>query len=203
MQVLTCICISHQTTILNMAKQIDDEQVYEAVLETLIENGYAGSTTKKIAKKAGINEVTLFRKYGTKGELVALAIAYERLKMDDQLIQYSGDLQADLTLIVRSYSKVSVHQSRLFPLIVSEMVRYPELRETMKVPHEIVQMFAQIIGRYQADGLLRDGPPMLMVMNLLGPIIVHTMLSAANPELNLPPMDLDEHIERFLHGNIP
>ncbi|MEM8859578.1 MAG: TetR/AcrR family transcriptional regulator [Chloroflexota bacterium] len=185
-----------------MAKQIKDEQVYESVLETLIENGYSGSTTKKIAQKAGMNEVTLFRKYGSKGELVAAAIRYERLKMDDTKIQYTGDLRADLLLIVQSYLKVSVHQSKLFPLIVSEMFRYPELRDAMKVPHEIVQMFAVIISRYQTDGSLKDGEPILLVMNLLGPIIVHTMLNTANPDLQLPPIDIEQHIDRFLTGNI-
>ncbi|MEM9773493.1 MAG: TetR/AcrR family transcriptional regulator [Chloroflexota bacterium] len=184
-----------------MAKQIDDEQVFEAVLETLIENGYSGSTTKKIAQKAGINEVTLFRKYGSKGKLVASAVTYERLKIDDSKIQYSGDLKRDLTQMVKSYSKISIHQSKLFPLIVSEMVRYPELKETMKTPHEIVQMFGKIISLYQANGELKNGVPILMVLNLLGPIIVHTMLNSANPELNLPPLDVDEHIERFLYGN--
>jgi len=185
-----------------MAKQINDEEVYEAVLQTLVENGYGGATTKLIAKKAGINEVTLFRKYGSKGELVAAAVAYERYKMDDTKIQYTGDLKQDLLSIVNGYFDVSAHQSKLFPLIVSEMVRYPELRETMKAPHSIILMFAQILGRYQQDGALKAGDPVLLVMRLLGPIIVNTMLRTANPELELPMIDLEKHIESFLYGNV-
>ena len=184
-----------------MAKQIKDERVFEAVLETLVENGYAGSTTKLIAQKAGINEVTLFRKYGSKGELVAAAIAHERFKFDDSSIRYSGDLEADLTAIVQAYLDVSLHQAKLFPLIVSEMVRYPELRETMKAPHSVIVMFGEIMARYQQDGLLKEGDPVLAVTQLLGPIIVNTMLRSANPELDMPPIELDELVDRYLNGN--
>lgn len=185
-----------------MAKQIQDEEVFEAVLQTLVENGYGGAKTKLIAKKAGINEVTLFRKYGSKGELVVAAIAYERFKMDDSNIQYTGNLRADLLSILNGYFNVSAHQSKLFPLIVSEMARYPELRETMKAPHSIVIMFGEIIARYQQDGALKAGNPILIVTSLLGPVIVNTMLRAANPDLNLPLIDLELHVESFLHGYV-
>ena len=36
--------------------------------------GYAAATTKKLAKAAGIGEVTLFRKYGNKAQLVKQAM---------------------------------------------------------------------------------------------------------------------------------
>lgn len=183
-----------------MAKQIDDKQVFESVLQTLVDNGYGGSTTKLIAQNAGINEVTLFRKYGSKGELVEKAIAYDRSKIGDTDVGYTGDLVADLNGIVRIYFSVSAHQSRLFPMIVAEMGRFPELRTAMRAPHSVIELFGRIIAKYQQDGLLKGGDPISLVTTLLGPIMVNTMLQAANPELNMPTIDLAEHVDRFLHG---
>ena len=37
-------------------------------------------------------------------------------------------------------------------LIVSDMARYPDLRETIQIPFEMVAAFSQIIMRYQAEG---------------------------------------------------
>ena len=45
-----------------MPKKIDNEAVYQGVVDRLIERGYAGATTKHIAELAGISEVSLFRK---------------------------------------------------------------------------------------------------------------------------------------------
>jgi len=52
-----------------MPKIVEDKTVYRAVLQTVFERGYAGATTKEMAAAADISEVTLFRKFGTKGQL--------------------------------------------------------------------------------------------------------------------------------------
>ena len=49
-----------------MPKQIDEQKIYQTVIEMLIEYGYDGATTKEIATAASVNEATLFRKYGNK-----------------------------------------------------------------------------------------------------------------------------------------
>lgn len=54
--------------------------------------------------------------------------------------------------------------------------------------------------RYQAEGRLRPGEPVLIVGALLGPVIINTMLRSANTELPIPPSDLAVHVKNFLHG---
>lgn len=50
------------------------ERVLTAAAALFAERGYAGTTTRAIAERAGVNEVTLFRRFGTKaGVLKALA----------------------------------------------------------------------------------------------------------------------------------
>ena len=184
-----------------MAKKIEDGQVFTATVDVLLANGYAGATTRLIAEEAGINEVTLFRKYGSKERLVSAALQHERATLELHPVAYTGDLAADLLQMVRVYSEASPRQSALMMLVMAEVVRHPELRETIQVPFMLVSRFGQIIVRYQAEGRLRPGEPVLIAGALLGPVIINTMLRSANTDLPIPPIDLVAHVETFLHGH--
>ena len=186
-----------------MPKQIDDNHVYHAALLTVIEKGYAGATTRVIAEAAGVNEVTLFRKYGSKAELIAAAISHEVVGERGGTVEFTGDVIADLTVIVHSYMSTSELHSRLFPLIMSEISRYPELRQTMSGPLSFINQIGDLLGRYQSDGLLIDEDKMMSVLGLLGPAIVYGMLRRADPEFPMSEFDLQLHIESFVKGRTP
>ena len=57
-----------------------DENILDAALAVLAREGYGGATTRKIAEEAGINEVTLFRKFKSKEKLIkdAKALSMKR-----------------------------------------------------------------------------------------------------------------------------
>ncbi|MDX9693319.1 MAG: helix-turn-helix domain-containing protein, partial [Methanothermobacter sp.] len=46
------------------------ERILEAARETSINKGYKGAKTRKIAQRAGESEVTLFRKFKSKSNLL-------------------------------------------------------------------------------------------------------------------------------------
>jgi AcrR family transcriptional regulator len=183
-----------------MARQIDDNDIFEATIDVLLAKGYAGATTKTIARKAGVNEVTLFRRYGSKAQLVAAAMTHEREQMAVDSIVYTGDVTADLVRVVELYHSATPRQSQLMLLIVSDMARYPDLRETLQIPFQMVREFGRIITRYQEEGQLREGDPILIVGALLGPVIVNTMLRSADALQIIPPIAVETHVERFLGG---
>lgn len=53
-----------------------DEKIIKATFEILQEEGFAKATTKKIAAKAGVNEVTIFRNFKNKNNLVEVTKEY-------------------------------------------------------------------------------------------------------------------------------
>lgn len=55
-----------------------DEKIINATFEILQEEGFAKATTKKIAAKAGVNEVTIFRNFTNKNNLVETTKDYYR-----------------------------------------------------------------------------------------------------------------------------
>ena len=55
-----------------------DEKIIKATFEILQEEGFAKATTKKIAAKAGVNEVTIFRNFTNKKNLVEATKEYHQ-----------------------------------------------------------------------------------------------------------------------------
>lgn len=55
-----------------------DMKIIMATFEILQEEGFAKATTKKIAAKAGVNEVTIFRNFNNKNNLVEITKDYYR-----------------------------------------------------------------------------------------------------------------------------
>jgi AcrR family transcriptional regulator len=50
------------------------QKLLEAAARVYAEGGFRGATTRRIAEQAGVNEVTLFRLFGSKAHLIAEAI---------------------------------------------------------------------------------------------------------------------------------
>jgi len=65
------------------------DKVIEATVELVNEKGYKGATTKEIAKRAGVNEVTIFRHFGNKKGIVEAAV--EKYTFAGPLFDYFYD----------------------------------------------------------------------------------------------------------------
>ena len=48
-------------------------KIIDATMTIIVEKGYSGTTTKNIAKLAGVNECTIFRKFDGKKEIILAA----------------------------------------------------------------------------------------------------------------------------------
>jgi AcrR family transcriptional regulator len=53
---------------------IDQDRLLEAAARVYGEYGFRGATTRRIADEAGVNEITIFRRFGSKDRLIAEAI---------------------------------------------------------------------------------------------------------------------------------
>lgn len=51
------------------------DELLRAAARVYAQHGYRGSTTRRIADEAGVNEITIFRQFGTKDALIHEAIA--------------------------------------------------------------------------------------------------------------------------------
>jgi AcrR family transcriptional regulator len=184
-----------------MPKVIENECVYQAVMQVVLERGYAGATTKQMAEAAGVSEVTLFRKYENKSQLVRQAISWLVGQLGfETAAQYSGDIKADLLHIVQAYQDLVIQHGPFIAVLLSEMPRNPELADFIDAPIRVFTNLGQVLARYQTEGVLRQEHPMHALAALLGPLIYTTMLRGAMKEIPLPPLDLSNHVDYFLDG---
>ena len=77
-----------------MPKLIDTEALFRVTVDLFAERGFDGLTTQEVATRAGINEVTIYRRFGTKAALVEAAIAnrlasFDPIKKGDTLAKKS------------------------------------------------------------------------------------------------------------------
>lgn len=184
-----------------MPKIIEDEQVYLAVLQTITERGYAGATTRQIAEAANMSEVTLFRKYGSKAELFKQAITGMAEQLDfESVAQYTGDIADDLRRVVEMYQGAAEEKGQFIYTIILEAQRNPELAEVIGTPLEMFRLIAQLLTRYQEEGVLKQEHPMHALAGLIGPLMATNMMRHVVKDRPFPPPDLESHVVVFLNG---
>jgi len=61
-------------TILSAPMEDIRERILQATIRVYAEAGFRGATTRRVAQEAGVNEITLFRHFGTKEALVKAAL---------------------------------------------------------------------------------------------------------------------------------
>jgi AcrR family transcriptional regulator len=183
-----------------MPKLIDQEKLFQTAIELLVTHGYANTTTKKIAAAAGIHEATLFRKYGSKFELIAQAIEQRLSDTPLNRLVYTGDLEADVMSILQAYVEVSEQHGEIMPVLLFEIARDPTLEKLLQTPWNNLQIIIEIIEKYQAQGKLKKEPPLTTLNVLIGPIMVSAMLRRANTVLALPTLDTYQYVDYFLLG---
>jgi len=184
-----------------MPKIIHDEDIFKAVKRVIIERGYAGATTKEMADAAHVSEMTLFRKYKSKAQLVRLAIISiaDQMSFDAEAL-YSGDVYADLLNISERYRNSVVYYIKFLTVLAPEVQRSPELAGSLDKPREIMHEISLLLARYQAKGKLRTENPFHTVAALLGPLIYTAMLKGSLFDSDLPVIDLPQYVENFLKG---
>ena len=184
-----------------MPKIIYDEDIFKAVTQVIMARGYDGATTRQMAEAAGVSEVTLFRKYGSKAELVtqAMRAIAERINFES-VVYYSGDVYQDLLNIVTRYQEMTAHYGQIMMVLIPEMQRHPELHAGMEKPLGVMKTIGELLARYQQEGVLQKEYPLHMVAALLGPLMYFAMARGTTFETQTPPIDLEAHVRRFLEG---
>ncbi len=164
------------------------EQILQTAVTLFSQRGFKGTTTKEIAKAAGVSEAIIFRHFATKDELYGAILhsktcrdglhrfpweSNELLKealrrKDDQGVFYNLALQA-----MENHQKDQAFMRLLFYSALEEH----ELAD--RFFGEFVSQVYGFIGEYvrerQADGAMRDVNPRVVVRAFLGMLIHHSL----------------------------
>lgn len=134
---------------------VSRERILEAAARVYAQHGFRGATTRLIANEAGVNEVTLFRSFGSKNALIEAVLAqYGQSRPHVVLPADPADPAAELTAFV-SESLARIREIR--PLLMhtmSEVDERPEAHEfACRGRHQFHDTIATYIRTLQQRGL--------------------------------------------------
>lgn len=124
------------------------DKIIAAAMDLVNEKGYKGATTREIAEKAGLNEVTLFRHFGNKkGILKAIIKKYEIGEFIDNTFaeKVIWDVEKDLTMLAIEHQHMLEQKKTVILLSLKEAANFPELDELIK---HIPQMYTNQLEKY-------------------------------------------------------
>jgi AcrR family transcriptional regulator len=159
------------------------EALIKAAQDIMLEQGFEGATTKRIAERAGVNEVTLFRHFRNKTNLLHAALQAEVAVFERIVAHYTGDIESDLLHLATEYLALSRQQGPLMAIAFFEVARQPELAALLDGQTKAFQQVAALFVRYQSAGLLRPMPPEIALIRFIGPIVFSTLIQHNMPGL--------------------
>src|SRR5271155_1461500 len=111
------------------ATQPTRQRLLDAAFRVCSERGLHAATTREIADVADVNEVTLFRHFGSKEKLIA-ALFERSVAAQVESFRTTGpdghDLRADLTRYAQRMNQLLFDHEALIRTMIAESRRYPE-----------------------------------------------------------------------------
>lgn len=183
------------------------QKIIDAAMTLVRDKGYVATTTKEIAKIAGVNECTLFRKFKSKKDIVLQGVKQSQWRADvtpEIFKNVKWDLQADIEMFMRAY------MDRMTPDFVNLSIglRAPQLYEEtssliMKVPQAFLTSFTEYLAKMYEMGKMPKADFETLAMTIFSSTFGYTFLRASFGD-KLSKVEKEEYIKSsvqiFLKG---
>jgi AcrR family transcriptional regulator len=181
------------------------DQLLEAAARLYAEAGYRGATTRRIAMQAGVNEITLFRHFGSKDALIREAIARAGSSIEAQALP---DPPRDPSRELKDWAKAHIAALRkrrsLIRTCMGEIEEHPGIfAGGNSAPAVAAKALCQYLRRLRETGQAKaqfdEGAASTMLMGVL---FADAMARDIMPDMyrNEPDQALDEYIRLFLRS---
>lgn len=175
------------------------QKIIDATMSLVRDKGYVATTTKDIARQAGVHECTLFRKFESKKDIVLNGMAQEKWRANitpDIFSDVTWDLQKDLELFMHRYME------RITPDFVrlSIGLRAPQIYEEtapliMKIPEAFVSSLTSYLEQMAQKGKIAAGDYKSLAMAVFSSTFGYTFLKASFDDA-LSPVEQEEYIKK-------
>ncbi|MCM3166163.1 TetR/AcrR family transcriptional regulator [Peribacillus frigoritolerans] len=149
-----------------------DDKLLLAAIDLIAEKGYNGVSTQEIAGSAGFSEKTLFRRFGSKQNL--LETAFDRYHYAEEMTklfneeQIVWDLHSDLQLISRTYHEIMNRNRKMIMISIKEEGNLPGFREkTQKHPQQLLGILTNYFNTMHEKGKLIPTDPELQALSFM------------------------------------
>ena len=186
------------------------QKIIDAAMILVRDKGYVATTTKEIARIAGVNECTLFRKFESKKDIVLQGANQRgwRANVTPEIFEnVTWDLRKDLEMFMRAYI------DRMTPDFVNLSIglRAPQLYEEtkeliMKVPQAFLRTFTDYLNKMCAMGKIPEKDFEALALTVFSATFGYTFLNASfGKELTEIEKDryINESVQMFVKGIDP
>lgn len=178
-------------------------------MELISEKGYIGATTREIASRAGVSELTLFRKFGRKENLFEEMLQnYTFLPRLRGLIEEIGDMpvKEGLSTIGIRYLHTLQERRALVQILISEISHYPQKVRT--IHQQMIDNLARILesylkkrrGRDEVRPMDMDHAALAFLRVLFMTFFYETVLTGREMDDERIEFTVATHVEIFLNG---
>jgi AcrR family transcriptional regulator len=154
-----------------------DRAILVATIELMAERGVRDLRMGDVAERAGVGKATIYRRYRSKDELVADAVA---TLVSEIVIPDTGSTRSDLLALMRQAVELySGPLARgLMPALLEETRRNPELASTVRDRFlaERRSALSAVLDRGVRRGDLRRGLDLELALDVLGGAIFYRLL---------------------------
>jgi AcrR family transcriptional regulator len=163
-----------------------DLAIVRAALDVLVTEGYRGLTMEKVRERSGVGKATLYRRHGSKEELVRAVV--EHLHQGLPVPDDTGSLEGDFAAVARTAfanAGGSTRFATLMPRLLAEVAHIPELREIfyaalVKPRRDTLEA---VLRRAIARGEIRPDTDVELAIDVLaGPMIYKLIITGGDLE---------------------
>ncbi|MCZ2108958.1 MAG: TetR/AcrR family transcriptional regulator [Dehalococcoidia bacterium] len=174
--------------------------------------GFHGATTKRIAAEAAVNEVTLFRHFPSKEQLLGAALDWHSAIAIAEID--ANPLPSEPTVLepeLRTFLLDTLHgflaSHQAVRTTLGEWGHHPELDERlMRITNHVYDILERYLAAARAAGLIRtDTNIVVAAETLLAMIFADGMLRQVLPGRFplAPPDSVSAYLDLVLHGMLP
>jgi AcrR family transcriptional regulator len=134
---------------------VSRERILEAAARVYAKNGFRGSTTRLIAIEAGVNEVTLFRTFGSKSALLEAVLRHTTSSGEIPTLPLEPvDPQAELTAYVQAHLLRIAEMRHILIHTMGELEERPEAAEfACQGRHQVHDTITGYVRKLQEMGV--------------------------------------------------
>ncbi len=182
--------------------QDTEDKILDATIKLLDKDGLKGATTKRIASEAGVNEITLFRKFHKKEQLLKAAKKRSASRFLEELdllfkIDDSGDIKTYLITIWKNASKMIDKRINLIRISMEEVRDIPfEEKVLPKISRMIIEHLVNYFQKKIDQGLIRNIDPEVAALNIFSIVFQIDIVWKIYDQK--PPVNYESIMENFL-----
>lgn len=182
-------------------KNATKERIMKVALKLFSEQGYYSTTTKQIANEAGVNEVTIFRHFKTKGNLFQETTQnyVKEVRVDEIVKKLKGnEFSENIRLLCRKLLELYYSNIKLYKVQMKMADGEPEFIK-LKLSREYKKVLTNYFEELKAKDKINGDPNMMavtLINSLLGAFTVYVLTDDTFTNLSLEDM-VDEHAKQF------